>query len=123
MNLYTGTNISVRSIEQAGFRVRSYNGFTFEYGWAITKLLKIHIGSEPRLHEGRWMYKLIMVFDVFIAILSTEGCRGNNGRWSVLRHSNLAPRLYVDAIWSYDRIFAVTSDDGDVFVWQPYTYG
>ena len=59
------------SIENAGFRDRLYGAFNSEYGWAITHLRKIHIASEPEMIDGKWIYKLIAVFDTFIAILST----------------------------------------------------
>jgi hypothetical protein len=59
------------------------------------------------------------LFDRFIAFI----CPGENDEWIVLKHSNLAPRLYVDALWSMGGIIAVTSGDGAVFSWQPYPYG
>ena len=58
---------------------------------AHTKLRKIHISAEPELISGKWMYKLIVVFQVFIAILSTDSFEGNN-QWIVLKQGDLPPR-------------------------------
>ena len=62
------------------------------------------------------------MFNAFIAILSVVPYGGNQS-WSVLKHRTLAPRNYVDAAWSVGRIFAVTSHDGSVLVWEHDAYG
>ena len=67
---------------------------------------------------------MIAVFGHFIAILGTDTSSiGSTDRWTVLRNTSLAPREYVDAAWSYERIFGVTAYTGDVFVWEPRSYG
>ena len=97
VNLYTCTSIPIPSIENVGFRPSLASGaFSFEYGCAITTLRKIHIASEPELIDGKWKYKLIAVFNVFIDVLSTDGSTGNDA-WSVLKQRILGPRNYVDA--------------------------
>jgi hypothetical protein len=117
--LYTCTSIRIPSIENVGFWGGSYSAFGFHYGWVITKLWNIHIANNPVLIDDNWRYKLIVVFDSFMAILSTKGFAGND-KLIVLKHGNLAPGKYVDAAWSYEHIFAVTSNIGNVFVCQPY---
>jgi len=95
---------------------------------AITRLRKIHIAQEPEFIYGKWEYELIAVFNRFIAILSTGRPIGtssaeNTDRWIVLKHISLAPGEYIDSAWSIERIFVVTSYTGDVFVWEPFSYG
>ena len=96
----------------------------FYKDWALATLRKIHIASEPELFDGKWSYKLIAVFNVYIAILNIDPfSRHGDGKWGVLMHTDLrSPRFYVDAVWGDDHIFVV-SDDGSVYDWLPFRYG
>jgi hypothetical protein len=125
VNLYSCTRIPIPSIQIAKFEKPPYYGpFTFTHDFAITKLRKIHIAEAPEFINCRWIYKLIVVFSRFIVILATDPCfTGMSNKWIVLTNTSLAPREYVDVAWTYERIFVVTAFTGDVFVWEPRSYG
>ena len=122
MNLVTGVSITVPSIEDAGFTPEA-GPFSYLYeDMAFSRFVKIHIADEPYLTEAGLSYDLIAVFNTFIAIIQVDG--GENDRWTVLSNDFLSPGLYRDAIWVTNAaIFAVSSDGGKVFVWDPYRYG
>jgi len=120
MNLVTGVSFTVPSIEDAGFKPEA-GPFIFLYeDMAMAELLKIQIIDEPYITEACWSYNIIAVFNTFIAFLQVDG--GDNDRWKVLSNDFLDPEFYRDAVWISGRIFAV-SDAGNVFTWDPYSYG
>lgn len=97
MNLYTCTTIQITSIETAKFQPSPHkcDKFGFTHDSDMTRPWKIHIAQEPEFIDGKWKYKLIAVFNRFIAILSTgpsigTSYAGNIGRWIVLKHISLA---------------------------------
>ena len=97
MDLTIGSSIPLPSIESVGVRARSPVQFFFDDERAMTSLRKIHIAHAPAMNNGQLVYRLIAVFDKFIAILSIGDQFSGDHGWHVLMHSDLAPRSYVDA--------------------------
>ena len=108
VNLVTGVSLDLPSVEVAGIH-RTGQPLIFQFkGLASSQLVKIHIAKEPYfLDSGVWSYRLIAVFDAFIAILDPD-CN-DDIRWRLLSNNFLAPGFYRDAVWYRNRIFAIST--------------